>query len=94
MSKNVIYVIVRRDLMSTLNWPLGALIAQTCHAVSAVLWTYRDDPNTMDYMNDVSTWLYSLIGDLTLLEIDTVPKSGRPSHLNFQILEPPSNPKN
>lgn len=32
MSNIVQYIIVRSDLRSNLGWPLGAVIAQCCHA--------------------------------------------------------------
>nr|CAI5863934.1 unnamed protein product [Callosobruchus analis] len=34
-SSIVQYVIVRSDLLKELQWPVGALIAQACHAVTA-----------------------------------------------------------
>lgn len=42
------YIVVRRDLL--LHWGLGAIIAQACHASSAALWQYRDDPNVLAYV--------------------------------------------
>lgn len=48
-----IFVIVRRDLLKELQWPVGAVISQACHAVSAVLWSYRDHPATIEYMADM-----------------------------------------
>lgn len=47
------YIAVRRDLISTLNWPTGALIAQACHASSAVLHIYRDDEHVQQYLRDI-----------------------------------------
>ena len=59
------YVIVRRDLIKTLNWPLGrcvemclyyiicSLITQGCHASTAVLYSFRDDPNMQEYLKDI-----------------------------------------
>ena len=39
--------------MKSLAWPLGAVITQGCHAVSAVLWENRDDPAVVKYMRDL-----------------------------------------
>jgi len=47
------YVVVRGDLMNTLKWPVGAVIAQACHACSAVMHLYHDDPNTAAYTADL-----------------------------------------
>ena len=39
------YVVVRGDLAQALKWPLGAVVAQACHACTAVAYLWRDDPN-------------------------------------------------
>merc|ERR1712183_492238 len=53
MTSLVQYVVVRADLRSTLQWPLGALIAQACHACTAVFSLYRDDGNVLEYTADL-----------------------------------------
>ena len=52
-SQLVQYVIVRGDLLRLLSWPTGAVIAQACHASTAVLWTYRTDPHTIEYTSEL-----------------------------------------
>lgn len=52
-SKIVQYVLVRGDLLSKLEWPVGAVIAQACHACSAVLHLYYQDECTQKYFNDL-----------------------------------------
>ena len=52
-SQLVQYVIVRGDLLRLLSWPTGAVIAQACHASTAVLWTYRNDPHTIEYTSEL-----------------------------------------
>ncbi|XP_067142390.1 putative peptidyl-tRNA hydrolase PTRHD1 [Centruroides vittatus] len=47
------YIVVRKDLLKTLKWPLGAVIAQTCHATTAVYHLYKDDPYTIKYTSDL-----------------------------------------
>ncbi|KAK2148566.1 hypothetical protein LSH36_491g02038 [Paralvinella palmiformis] len=47
------YVVIRRDLFTKLNWPVGAVIAQACHASSAVIHLYYTDPNTQEYLKDL-----------------------------------------
>ncbi|CAL8071928.1 unnamed protein product [Orchesella dallaii] len=49
------YVILRKDLQTVLNWPLGALFAQACHASTAVLHLYKDDPNTVEYLANLDS---------------------------------------
>ena len=45
------YIAIRGDLID--KWPLGAIIAQACHASSAVLHTYREDVSTQQYLEDL-----------------------------------------
>ena len=47
------YVVIRGDLLRLLSWPTGAVIAQACHASTAVLWMYRNDSNTLQYTTDL-----------------------------------------
>ena len=47
------YVVVRGDLLRLLSWPTGAVIAQACHASTAILWMYRNDSNTLQYTTDL-----------------------------------------
>jgi len=47
------YVVVRGDLLRLLSWPTGAVIAQACHASTAVLWAHRNDPNTIEYTSEL-----------------------------------------
>ncbi|CAD6995128.1 putative peptidyl-tRNA hydrolase PTRHD1 [Ceratitis capitata] len=53
MANIVQYIIVRSDLKSTLGWPLGAVIAQCCHATAAVMHLYADDEDTASYLKDL-----------------------------------------
>lgn len=42
------YIIVRKDLAKT--WPLGALLAQGCHACVAAVWASRESAATAAYL--------------------------------------------
>lgn len=53
MSNIVQYVLLRSDLLKDLGWSIGALVAQACHASTAVLHLYRDDEQTLQYLNDL-----------------------------------------
>ena len=48
------YIAVRQDLLSSFGWPIGAVIAQACHASSAVLHTFHDDPHVQEYLHDIN----------------------------------------
>ena len=43
-------VVVRRDLLKTMEWPVGSVIAQACHACLAVAWEHREDACVADYL--------------------------------------------
>lgn len=55
------YVVLRRDLWTELGWPLGSVVAQACHAATAVVYHNRDDatvaqycgPDNLDHMTKV-----------------------------------------
>lgn len=49
----VMYLILRSDLISLPNWTLGAVFTQIAHASTACLWTFRDDPDVVAYMEDM-----------------------------------------
>ncbi|XP_037952116.1 putative peptidyl-tRNA hydrolase PTRHD1 [Teleopsis dalmanni] len=53
MSTIVQYIIVRSDLRTALNWPIGAVIAQCCHAATAVINLNSDDEETVSYLKDM-----------------------------------------
>ncbi|XP_045496411.1 putative peptidyl-tRNA hydrolase PTRHD1 [Colias croceus] len=52
-SSTVQYILLRSDLLKDLGWSIGALVAQACHASTAVLHVYRDDENTINYLGDL-----------------------------------------
>ncbi|CAM6088904.1 unnamed protein product [Calypogeia fissa] len=43
------YIVIRKDLVEGLNWPLGSVISQGCHAAVAAIWLHKDDPVTQQY---------------------------------------------
>ncbi|KAI9351280.1 peptidyl-tRNA hydrolase II domain-containing protein, partial [Obelidium mucronatum] len=48
-----VFIIVRKDLAKTLNWPMGAVIGNAAHAATAVLHKYRDEQRVIQYMSDL-----------------------------------------
>ena len=55
MSGLVQYIVVRGDLIRGLSWPLGAVIAQGCHASSAVLHRFNSDDNVKLYFEHLES---------------------------------------
>ena len=51
--KLVQYVVVRKDLMTTLKWPVGAVIAQACHACTSIIHLTYEDEFTKKYLHDL-----------------------------------------
>uniref|UniRef100_A0A914UQ39 peptidyl-tRNA hydrolase n=1 Tax=Plectus sambesii TaxID=2011161 RepID=A0A914UQ39_9BILA len=51
----IMYLLLRRDLLTELKWPLGALITQAAHAATAVLWENRTDDDVLKYMEELDT---------------------------------------
>uniref|UniRef100_S4RSA7 peptidyl-tRNA hydrolase n=2 Tax=Petromyzon marinus TaxID=7757 RepID=S4RSA7_PETMA len=49
------YVVVLGDLQSGLGWPLGALVAQACHACTAALHLYYAEADTQRYLGDLDS---------------------------------------
>ncbi|XP_037780901.1 putative peptidyl-tRNA hydrolase PTRHD1 [Penaeus monodon] len=56
------YVVVRSDLMTNLAWPVGAVIAQACHASTAVAHLYREDQNMQRYLADLDNMHKVVLG--------------------------------
>ncbi len=46
------YVVLRSDLWKSLEWPLGSIVAQACHAATAALWLRRNEENSLAYCAD------------------------------------------
>lgn len=53
MANIVQYIIVNKDIITKLGWPLGAVIAQCCHATTAVGNQFKDDTEVKSYFDDI-----------------------------------------
>lgn len=62
------YVIIRSDLKTVLQWPYGALMAQACHACTAVTHLFYQDPHMQTYLNDLDR-MHKVV-----LEVMNIPK--------------------
>ncbi|XP_059473633.1 putative peptidyl-tRNA hydrolase PTRHD1 [Neocloeon triangulifer] len=49
------YVVVRGDLLSQLKWPVGAVLAQACHACTAVTHLFYEDEHMKEYLADLDS---------------------------------------
>lgn len=49
------FIVVRRDLLKTMEWPVGSVIAQACHASSAVLFEQSADADVIRYHSDLAS---------------------------------------
>ncbi|KAI8366100.1 peptidyl-tRNA hydrolase II domain-containing protein [Radiomyces spectabilis] len=47
------FIVVRKDLAKSLQWPTGSVITQACHAATAILQQTKDDDNTKEYLKDI-----------------------------------------
>jgi len=47
------YVVVRTDLVTAMDWSIGSIIAQACHATTVSTQIYKDDPHTKKYLEDL-----------------------------------------
>lgn len=56
------YVVVRKDLFTCLAWPVGAVIAQACHAATAVTHLFHDDDNMKTYLADLDNMHKVVLG--------------------------------
>ncbi|KAI9495282.1 peptidyl-tRNA hydrolase II domain-containing protein [Zychaea mexicana] len=48
------FIVVRKDLTKSLSWNTGSVMTQACHAATAVLHVTRNDPDTEEYLTDVT----------------------------------------
>ncbi|VDD81835.1 unnamed protein product [Mesocestoides corti] len=62
------YILVRTDLKTSLAWPLGAIIAQACHASTAALHKFASHEQTQAYLADLDNMHKVVLG------IDDEPK--------------------
>lgn len=49
------YIALRGDLLRLQQWPIGAMVAQGCHACTAVMHMYRDHSSVVQYLCDLDS---------------------------------------
>ncbi|KND02485.1 uncharacterized protein SPPG_02947 [Spizellomyces punctatus DAOM BR117] len=48
-----VFIALRKDLQKDLGWPTGSIVTQACHASTAVIWRWREDPDVVEYLGDL-----------------------------------------
>lgn len=66
--KLVQYVVVRRDLLDALKWPVGAVVAQACHACTAVIHLNYEDDMTKEYLKDLDN-MHKVVLEVCIFEL-------------------------
>lgn len=62
------YIALRGDLLKVQKWPIGAMVAQGCHASTAVIHMYRDHSNVVEYLSDLDRMHKVVLEVLTGME--------------------------
>ncbi|KAG0084182.1 peptidyl-tRNA hydrolase domain-containing protein 1 [Podila epicladia] len=48
------FIVIRKDLIKALGWTTGSVIAQACHASTAILHKTSELPDTREYLADLN----------------------------------------
>lgn len=70
MASLVQYVIVNKEIITKLGWPLGAVIAQACHATTAVANQFKEDTDVKTYFGDIDN-MHKVVLEVSLFEVIT-----------------------
>ena len=82
------YIVLRKDL----NWPLGALIAQCCHASTAAMHLYSSDELTQRYFSNLDNMHKVVLGAENLADLESLNKKLIDNNLKFKLwTEQPEN---
>lgn len=86
MSGLVQYIIVSGELVKTLNWPLGAVIAQCCHAATAVSHLYRENEATKAYLGDLDN-MHKVVLEVRIIPLFSIPHHPSPTNAEVTTLK-------
>ena len=73
------YILVRSDLCKTLGWPVGALVAQACHASTAAIHMFYDHEDTKKYLSDLDN-MHKIILSVSII---LNPSNTRKNPINY-----------
>ncbi|KAI8058015.1 GE26143 [Syncephalis plumigaleata] len=86
------FVIVRKDLVKSLDWPIGAVMTQACHAATAALWETRHLPDTIAYMDDLPNMHKVVLETKSLTSLETVSEKLKTLDVqHYRWIEQPEN---
>jgi len=80
MSTIVQYIVVRRDL----NWPLGALIGQGCHASVAATHLWHGHEHTQAYLKDLDNMHKVVLGAKSEEHLNKLAKKLENNNIDFK----------
>jgi len=84
----VMYILLRQDL----DWPMGALMNQACHACVAVAWEARDDKEAQMYMSATGSMIKYTMGAKNEQELLKVGEKLKAAEIPFKLwVEQPEN---
>ncbi|KAG9325352.1 hypothetical protein KVV02_004127 [Mortierella alpina] len=69
------FIVIRKDLIKTLGWTTGSVIAQACHASTAVLHKTRDLHDTREYLADLHNMHKVVLEVKNLPQLETLAAS-------------------
>ncbi|KAG0280021.1 hypothetical protein BGZ95_011530 [Linnemannia exigua] len=69
------FIVIRKDLIKTLGWSTGSVIAQACHASTAVLHKTKDLPDTREYLADLNNMHKVVLEIKNLPQLETLAAS-------------------
>ncbi|KAL0709323.1 hypothetical protein Bca4012_016301 [Brassica carinata] len=77
------YVVLRRDLID--SWPFGSVVTQGCHASVAAIWSFKDDPVTLQYcdpehIDSMHKVTLEVKGETQMMNLSEKLRSGGISH--------------
>lgn len=82
------YIVLRKDL----NWPLGALIAQSCHAATSAMHLFSSDDVTQAYLSDLNNMHKVVLGVDNLADLESLNKKLIENNVKFKLwTEQPEN---
>jgi peptidyl-tRNA hydrolase len=82
------YIILRKDL----NWPLGAMITQCCHASTAAMHLYSNDEITQEYFSNLDNMHKIVLGIENLSDLENLNKKLLENNVKFKLwIEQPEN---
>ncbi|CAH8616586.1 unnamed protein product [Heterobilharzia americana] len=86
------YILLRRDLSGVSNWPLGALIAQGCHAATAAIYTYSTHADTISYLKQLDRMHKVVLGVDNAEQLESFASKLKDADIDYYLwVEQPEN---